>query len=59
MSPDRFEHLMAMVAQFISKNDTRFRKYFCRERLALTLQFFATGDVQQAFYIYICIYRFA
>ena len=58
MSPERFEHLRAMVAQFISKNDTRFRK--CNsvaERLTLTLQFFAPGDVLQVFHIYIRIYR--
>ena len=54
-----FEHLLSMVAQFISKNDTHFRKYIsAAERLALTLGFFATGDAQQVFHICTCIYRF-
>ena len=48
MSPKLFEHL-AMVAPFISRKDTRFRKCFSvAERLALTLQFLATGDAQQS-----------
>ena len=53
MSPERFGHLLAMVAQFISKNDTRFRKCISAvERLAATLRFFATGDEQQVLHIY-------
>ena len=49
MSPEQFEHLLAMVAKFISKNDTHLRKcIFVAERLALTLLFFATGDGQQS-----------
>ena len=44
---------------FISKHDTRFRKCIsAAERLALTLALFATGDAQQVFCIYICIYCF-
>ena len=54
MYPGRFEHLLAMLALFISKHDTRFRKCISvRERLALNLQFFATGDAQQ---IYLLLY---
>ena len=38
MSPEQFEHLLAMVAIFISKNDTLLRKcIFVAEKLALTL----------------------
>ena len=38
MSPERSEHLLAMVAPFISKKDTRFRKCISvAEGLALTL----------------------
>ena len=49
MSSELFEHLLAMVAPFISKKDTRFRKCFSvAERLALTLRFLAAGDAQQS-----------
>ena len=49
MSPERFEHLLAMVAPFISKNDTAFRKCTsAAEGLVVTLQFFSTGDAQQS-----------
>ena len=49
MSAERFEHLLAMVAPLISKQDTYFRKCISvAERLALTLQFRATGDAQQS-----------
>ena len=45
MSPERFEHLLAMIAHFISKIDTRLRKCIsAAERLALTLRFFTTGN---------------
>ena len=47
MSPERFEHLLAMVAQFILKNDTHFRKCIsAAERLAPSLPFFVTEDAQ-------------
>ena len=56
MSPERFEHLMAMVAQLISKNDTCFRKCIsAAEKTALPLRFFTTKDVQRVFSIYIYI----
>ena len=49
MSPERFEHLLSMVAPFISKKDTPFRKSISApERLALTLRLLATGDAQQS-----------
>ena len=49
MSLEQSEHLQAMVAPFISKNETRFRKrIFVTERLALTFRFFATGHAQQS-----------
>ena len=59
MSPERFEHLLPMVAQIISNDGTRFRKGIAApERLALTLRFFATGDAQQVFHIYMFTYIF-
>ena len=43
----------------ILEHDIRFRKCFSvAERLALTLQFFATEDAHQVFHILIFIYRF-
>ena len=60
MSPEQFEHLLAILAQFISKNETLLTKRISAvERLTLTIRYFATGDAQQVFHIYICIYRFA
>ena len=45
MTTEWFEHLLAMVAQFISKNDTCFRKCISlAERLTLTFLFFTNGD---------------
>ena len=59
MSPEQFEHL-TILAQFISKNETLLTKRISAvERLTLTIRYFATGDAQQVFHIYICIYRFA
>lgn len=59
MSPERFEHLLAMAAQFIWNNDTRFRKCTSvAESLPLTLWFSARWDAQHVFHIYIYIYRF-
>lgn len=47
MSPERFDHLLQLVAPLIVKKDTRFRKAIPpRERLALTLRFLATGESQ-------------
>ena len=49
MSPERFEHLLAMVVPFISEKDTCFRKCIsAAERFALTLRFLATGDALQS-----------
>ena len=49
MSPERFDHLLALVGPKIAKKDTSFRKSIsAAERLALTLRFLATGDAQQS-----------
>ena len=48
MSPDRFEHLLSLVAPLISKQTTRFRKPVSAEqRLVVTLRYLATGETQQ------------
>ena len=47
MTPERFDHLLSLVAPLISKEDTQFRKAIsAAERLALTLRFLATGESQ-------------
>ena len=47
MSPERFDHLLTLVAPFITKEDTNFRKPIsAAERLAVTLRFLASGDSQ-------------
>ena len=49
MSFEPSEHLLAIVAPFISKKDMRFRKDFsATEILALNFRFFATGGAQQS-----------
>jgi len=49
MSPDRFEHLLSLVAPIITKKDTRMRKAIGpAERLSLTLHYLAYGDSQQS-----------
>ena len=49
MAPNRFEHLLALVAHFIEKRHTRFREPIsASQRLALTLHFLATGESQQS-----------
>ena len=50
MSPERFSHLLSLVQERITKNDTRFRKSIsAEERLVLTLRFLATGELSFAF----------
>ena len=47
MSPERFEHLLSLVAPIITKTDTNFRKAIpAEQRLMLTLRFLASGDSQ-------------
>ena len=49
MSPERFEHLLALVGPLIKKQPYRSRKPISdAERLMLTLRFLATGDSQQS-----------
>ena len=49
MSPDRFEHLLSLVAPLISKQTTRFRKPISAEqRLVVTLRYLAIGETQQS-----------
>ena len=49
MSPDRFEHLLSLVAPLISKRSTKLRKSIsAAERLTLTLRYLASGDSQQS-----------
>ena len=48
MSPERFQHLLDLVRPHIEKEDTKFRKAIsAAEKLAITLRFLATGDLQQ------------
>ena len=45
MTPNRFEHLVTLVAPLIEKRTTRFREPICAsQRLALTLRFLATVE---------------
>ena len=49
MSPERFEHLLALVGPLIKKKPCRSRQPISdAERLMLTLRFLATGDSQQS-----------
>ena len=49
MSPERFEHLLQLTAQKISRRGTRFRKSMpAAERLAFTLRFLASVDSQKS-----------
>ena len=49
MNPERFDHLLSLVKDKITKENTRFRKSIsAEERLVLTLKFFATGMSQQS-----------
>ena len=47
MSPERMEHLLTLVAPYITKQDTKFRKAIpASQRLMVTLRFLASGDSQ-------------
>ena len=49
MSPDRFEHLLSLVAPLTSRQTTPFRKPISAEqRLAVTLRYLATSETQQS-----------
>ena len=49
MSPERFQHLLALVEPFILKKPCRSRKPITpAERLMVTLRYLATGDSQQS-----------
>ena len=49
MSPDRFKHLLSLVAPSISKQTSRFRKPISAEqRLVVILRYLATGETQQS-----------
>ena len=49
MTPQRFEHLLSLVAPLISKTSTKLRSPISvAERLTLTLRYLATGDSQQS-----------
>lgn len=49
MSPERFEHLLSLVAPHISKQKTKLRNPIGpAERLYLTLRYLASGDSQQS-----------
>ena len=49
MSPKRYNHLLGMVAPFITKKDTRLRKSISAdERLSLTLRYLASGSMQES-----------
>ena len=49
MNPEQFEHILSLVTDKISKENTKFRTTIsCRERLVLTLQMLATGISQQS-----------
>lgn len=49
MSPERFEHLLSIVAPLIIKKPCNSRTPISpKERLILTLRFLASGDSQQS-----------
>lgn len=49
MTPARFEHLLSLVEDQITKKRTNFREPIsARERLSVTLRFLATGESQQS-----------
>lgn len=49
MSPERFEHLLSMIAPYITKKHCRSRMPIsASERLCLCLRYLATGETQQS-----------
>ena len=49
MGPDRFQHLLSLVAEDITNDTTNFRiPVSTEERLALILRFLASGESQQS-----------
>ena len=49
MSPNRFEHLLSLIAPLISKQTTWFGKPISAEqRLVVTLRYLTTGETQQS-----------
>ena len=48
MSAERFQHLLSLIRDKITKKTTRFRKRYQRKRLVITLRFLATWESQQS-----------
>ena len=48
MSPDRFDHLLSLIAPIITKNDSIRATIPPDERLTITLRFLASGGSEQA-----------
>ena len=48
MSPNRFDHLLGLIAPIITKDDSIRATIPPEERLAITLRFLACGETQQA-----------
>ena len=49
MSTDAFDHLAQLLQPVIQKQNTNFRQPICvKERLAITLCYLASGDLQQS-----------
>ena len=58
MSPERFDYLLTLVREQIEKKDTAFRKSFPGAgRLAITLRYLASGEMQQSLSCSYCIGR--
>ena len=56
MTPNRFKHLLQLVAPYIEKRTTKFREPIsAAQRLALTLQYLATGGSHQSLSFSYCI----
>ena len=49
MSPERFDRLLGLVENSVTKEDTNFRKAISADkRLAVTLRFLTSGELQQS-----------
>ena len=49
MVPERFDHLLSLVEDRLTKQQTNLRKPIpTKERLSLTLRYLATGESQQS-----------